>query len=54
MSSLNATGAFAVKVIGNGAEENVRVEEVAAGVSWHTLLFAQALAPLPIVAPEPL
>jgi hypothetical protein len=54
MSSVNATGAFAVRVMGKGAEENVRVEEVTVGVSWQTVLFAHALAPLPIVEPEPL
>jgi hypothetical protein len=54
MSSLKARGVLAVKVTGNGAEEKFRVRGVVVGVSWHTVLFAHALAPLPIVAPEPL
>jgi hypothetical protein len=54
MSSKKARGEFAVKVTGKGAVENDTVKEVADGWSWHTLLFAHALAPLPMVAPEPL
>ena len=60
MSSLNARGEFALKVTGKGAVEldpelgKASVRGAVFGWSWHTVLFAHALEPLPIVAPEPL
>jgi hypothetical protein len=53
-SSMNANGELAVKSIGKGVVEKLRVKGLAVGVSWHTVLLRQALAPVPIVAPDPL
>jgi hypothetical protein len=55
ISSKKAKGELAFKVTGKGGVElSVRLILVADGWSWHTVLFAQALAPVPIVEPEAL